>query len=87
MSEPEKMTQPPGIRRECLEDETLCRRVGDAVSAYDPESMVGGVLDLVTNEWLLFYPIDAPTFAGRAARATAVIHAMQASPKKAERLI
>ncbi len=74
------MPQPPGIRPECFADENLCVRYGQVVSAYDPESQVGGMFNLTTREWALFYPITPDKFAARVATAVRVTEAQIPEP-------
>ncbi|HEB93124.1 MAG TPA: hypothetical protein ENI94_06585 [Gammaproteobacteria bacterium] len=66
---------PPGIRKECFDDENLFRRYGPMVTAYDPESSVGGFYNLDEKQWVVFYPITPESFADRAAKAYAAIKA------------
>lgn len=70
MSDSDKtVPHPPGIHPECLVNPDLCHRWNYMVSVYDPETLVGGLFNELSQEWILYYPIGLEMFVARTAHA------------------
>nr|BDD44052.1 hypothetical protein 5 [Gammaproteobacteria bacterium] len=76
------MPIPPGFSQDILENENLCRRYGDIVSAYNPEHSIGAMYYLVEQQWTIFYPIDFVEFADNVAAVVSINEEMQAEQTK-----
>jgi hypothetical protein len=73
MTDEQTMIAPPGIGKAVLSDPLLCKRYGQIVAAYDPDTVVGGVYSLNSKQWVLRYPISQGEHAALVAAAVAAI--------------
>ena len=63
---------PPGIRKECLNDISCCKRYGHLTVVYDPMKQSGATFDHEREQWSIFWPISEMEFIQRATLAVQI---------------